>query len=128
MVNNSLRITPRNSLWCDLHWQVADGSVVSWIIINGAEKIFGPLLMDTQQRSVGIPFTVDDVLMIEVHDLPIEQIAEPIYVPPIPDQPCDGTRSKRRFVIESIIRAARRRKPESMTALRISPKPNAPLN
>jgi hypothetical protein len=35
MVNDSLRITPRNSLWCDLHWQVADSGLVRWIIING---------------------------------------------------------------------------------------------
>lgn len=82
MINTTGRITPRNSLWCDLHWQVADSGSVSWIIINGGEKVFGPLLMDTLQRSVGIPFTVDDVLVIEVHDLPIEQIAEPIHIPP----------------------------------------------
>jgi len=99
MVNNSVRITPRNSLWCDLHWQVADSNLVSWIIINGGEKIFGPLLMNTQFMSR-----------------------------PIPDQHCDGTRSKGRFVIESITRAARRQKPESMTVLRTLPKPNAPLN
>jgi len=82
MINRTFRITPRNSLWCDLHWQVADSSVVSWIIINGGEKVFGPLFMDTQQRSIGIPFAVDDVLAIEIHDLPIEQIAEPIHVLP----------------------------------------------
>jgi len=82
MINNSLRITPRNSLWCDLHWQVADSDLVSWIMLNGGETTFGPLLMDTQQRSVGIPFAVDEVLTIEIHDLLIEQIAESIYVLP----------------------------------------------
>ena len=72
MLNDDYRITQLDSRRCRLHWTAANTDDVSWVFANG-RKIVGPLIVDTSERIVRIPFAVDDVLCLEIHDVPQDQ-------------------------------------------------------
>ena len=72
MLNDNYRLTQLDSRRCRLHWTAANAADVSWVFANG-RKLVGPLIVDTAERSVRIPFAVDDVLCLESHDMPQDQ-------------------------------------------------------
>jgi hypothetical protein len=82
MLNENYQITAYNSHWCTLRWTVADAALASWIILNGGEQSYGPLLTGERDRSLRIPFEADEVQALEIHDLPPEEIAEAIFTAP----------------------------------------------
>jgi hypothetical protein len=69
MLNEIYRITPKDSKNCNIHWNAPSANDVSWIYING-EYVLGPILIRKKERIVKIPFATNDVIKIEVHDLP----------------------------------------------------------
>ena len=72
MLNSNYRLTQLDSRRCRLHWIAANADDVSWVFANG-RKLIGPLIADTAERSVRIHFPVDDVLCLEIHDVPQDQ-------------------------------------------------------
>ena len=82
MLNEAFTITPRSGYWCELHWTVTDSDLVSWVFLDGGKLAFGPLLSETLERSLRIPFIADATRAIEIHDLPAGQIAQPVFVSP----------------------------------------------
>ena len=73
MLNDNYRLTQLDSRRCRLHWTAANADDVSWVFANG-RKVAGPLIADAAERSVRIPFAVDDVLCLEIHDVPQDQL------------------------------------------------------
>ena len=72
MLNNNYRLTQLDSRRCRLHWTAPNADDVSWVFANG-HKVAGPLIIDSSQRSVRISFAVDDILSLEIHDMPQDQ-------------------------------------------------------
>ena len=61
-----------------LSWTVEDPALESWVFVNGV-KLYGPLLLETLGRSVPVPLRADNCLTVEVHDMPPEGIATPVF-------------------------------------------------
>jgi hypothetical protein len=80
MLNENYRLTPYNSRWVTLSWTCSDASLFSWIIINGA-SIYGPVISDSAERSVRVPFKAGTIVTLEVHDLGEDEVPEAIYPP-----------------------------------------------
>ncbi len=64
-----------------LSWIVDDTALESWVFVNGT-KLYGPLLLETLERSVPVPLRADECLAVEVHDSAPEGIATPIFESP----------------------------------------------
>ncbi|MBT4816247.1 MAG: hypothetical protein HON70_11140 [Lentisphaerae bacterium] len=61
-----------------LAWTVEDPALENWVFVNGV-KLYGPLLLDTLERSVPVPLRADECLAVEVHDVSPEGIATPVF-------------------------------------------------
>ncbi|NLF18793.1 MAG: hypothetical protein GX595_16295 [Lentisphaerae bacterium] len=81
MINEQITLTADGARQSLLHWQAAGASLESWVFVNGV-KLYGPLFLDTVERSVPVPLPVGECLAIEVHDLPPQGIATPIFETP----------------------------------------------
>ena len=82
MLNENVRITPADSANCQLAWTAPAGDWASWVFING-RHVRGPLVTGMAERMVRIPLAADDVVSLEVHDLPSAEI----QVDPVAPQP-----------------------------------------
>ncbi len=82
MLNENFTLIAINQGLCTLSWQVADIDHHSYICING-KIAYGPIISDTYERTIDIPFPIDSVIAIEIHDIPqAEDFGEPIAIPP----------------------------------------------
>ena len=72
MLNDNYRLTQLDSRRCRLHWTAANADDVSWVFANG-RKVIGPLIADGAERSVRIYFAANEVLCLEIHDMPQDQ-------------------------------------------------------
>lgn len=81
MLNEHTNLTADGARQSLLHWQAAAASMHSWVFVNGV-KLYGPLLLDTLDRSVPVPLPVGECLAVEVHDLPSGKIATPVFETP----------------------------------------------
>ena len=73
MLNDNYRLTQLDSRRCRLHWTAPNADDVSWVFANGS-KVAGPLIVDAAERSVRIRFAADEVLSLEIHDVPQDQL------------------------------------------------------
>lgn len=64
-----------------LSWTVADAALESWVFVNGV-KLYGPLYLDTVERSVPVPLPGGECLAIEVHDSAPGGVATPVFEMP----------------------------------------------
>jgi hypothetical protein len=64
-----------------LVWTVQDPALESWVFVNGV-RLYGPLLLDTLERSVPVPLGTGECLAVEVHDSAPEEIATPVFETP----------------------------------------------
>ena len=80
MLNENYRISPFNSRWVTLSWTCCNASLFSWIIINGA-SVYGPVISDSTERMIRIPFKSAAIATLEIHDLPEDEFPEAIYPP-----------------------------------------------
>jgi hypothetical protein len=69
MLNENVCITPADSANCQLAWSAPVGDWASWVFING-RHVRGPLITGAVERLVKVPLAADDIVALEVHDLP----------------------------------------------------------
>jgi hypothetical protein len=81
MLNGHFTLTPDGSRRATLSWTTADAALLSWVFVNGA-KLYGPLFLETAERSVPVPLPAGECRAIEVHDLPVGGIAGPVFETP----------------------------------------------
>ncbi|MDD4271170.1 MAG: hypothetical protein PHN77_23370, partial [Thermoguttaceae bacterium] len=63
MINEHINLTADGTRQSLLHWQAADASRESWVFVNGV-KLYGPLLLETFERSVPVPLSGGKCLAI----------------------------------------------------------------
>lgn len=81
MLNEHVNLIADGARQSLLHWQAAEASLESWVFVNGT-KLYGPLLLESVERSVPVPLATGECLSVEVHDMPPEEIATPIFETP----------------------------------------------
>jgi len=81
MLNEHLTLTPDGSRRATLSWTAVDASLQSWVFVNGT-KLYGPLFLETAERSVPVPLPAGECRAIEVHDLPSGAVATPVFETP----------------------------------------------
>ena len=81
MLNEHLTLTPDGSRRATLSWTAPDAALESWVFVDGA-KLYGPLFLETTERSVPVALPAGACRAIEVHDLPAGGIAAPVFETP----------------------------------------------
>lgn len=82
MLVDAFRITPRDDRSCRLGWTAPWPDAVSWIFLNGSHT-FGPIVDEKAERLVKVPFAIQDVKAVEIHDFPNADIRpDPIHQKP----------------------------------------------
>ena len=82
MLNKNFRITPLDFLRCNIGWTCPWANGASWLFINGKHTL-GPVLMDTADRVVPVPWSANAVMSLEIHDFPdVSVMPEAIEIPP----------------------------------------------
>jgi len=99
MLNEHVNLIADGARQSLLSWTSADAALESWVFVNGVKlygpllldtlerfvngvKLYGPLLLDTLERSVPVPLATGECLSVEVHDMPPEEIATPVFETP----------------------------------------------
>lgn len=73
MLTEKFRITPRDSVSCDVRWTSPWPDGVSWVFVNGKHSR-GPIYANTAERVVKIPLGLASVVSLEIHDFPDDSI------------------------------------------------------
>jgi hypothetical protein len=81
MLNEHVNLIADGARQSLLSWTSADAALESWVFVNGV-KLYGPLLLDTLERSVPVPLATGECLSVEVHDMPPDEIATRVFETP----------------------------------------------
>ncbi|MCL2645583.1 MAG: hypothetical protein FWD61_01095 [Phycisphaerales bacterium] len=81
MLNKNFRITPLDFSRCNIAWTCPWPTGASWLFINGKHTL-GPILMDTAERVVPVPWSASAIIALEIHDFPdISVVPAAIEIP-----------------------------------------------
>ena len=69
MLNETFRLTPKDSRESRISWDAPGPNWVSWVFVDG-KHLVGPLYAGQVSRSVKIPHPAGETVLVEIHDLP----------------------------------------------------------
>jgi hypothetical protein len=82
MLNENYRITPLDGANCNVSWTTPWPEGASWLFVNG-KHARGPYVTGETERTIKIPFALEDTAKLEIHDFPdAETQADPVEVRP----------------------------------------------